>query len=156
MKHGVKDTTDIRVYTHVAAAVIGVRIIAPLIKAAARAIQLKPGFLVSVHIVGETRMRTLNRMWRKKDKATNVLAFAAQEGPRIKVMEAEAARDLGDIMVCPNVAIREASLFKTTPANHIKRLIVHGFLHLAGYDHEHDHDAHTMETIEKKILARKK
>ncbi len=148
-----KNKPDIRVYAHVATPVISATTIRSLIQQSARAITYNHGFSVSIHMVGSSRIRTLNRTWRKTDMPTNVLAFAAQEGMRIGKITRHDHRDLGDIMICPHVAMREAPAFNTTPQKHMARLVVHGFLHLVGYDHERDRDARAMETLEEKILA---
>jgi len=92
------------------------------------------GVQVSVLLVGERAMRGLNRRWRGKDRATDVLSFPQQEGesgglhPEL----------LGDIVICVPVARRQAAEAGHCLAAELDRLAVHGLLHLAGYDHEGD------------------
>ena len=85
---------------------------------------------LSVSLVGTTRMRSLNRTYRNRDYPTDVLAFP-MESPR-----GPTAIFLGDVVLCLPVAIRQASRFNNTPDQEILRLLIHGILHLLGYDHE--------------------
>jgi probable rRNA maturation factor len=90
-------------------------------------------------------IRVLNERWREKDKATNVLSFA-QAGP------GREAGMLGDIVLAQETVAREAALEGKQLNHHIAHMIVHGFLHLLGYDHQNDKDAQTMEDLECKAL----
>lgn len=129
-------------------------VIRRLIVEAARAVRYMRPFAVSVQIVGVAKSRALNKTWRGKDTPTNVLSFAALEtvegvhAPRV-TMQGE---DLGDIILCPAIIMKEAPLFETSPSNHARRLVVHGFLHLLGHDHIKDADATRMEALEARIL----
>jgi probable rRNA maturation factor len=101
---------------------------------------------VSVRIMGEAEMRDLNSRYRGRDKATNVLSFpadAAAAGPRL----------LGDLALCAPVVEREAAEQGKAIADHYAHLVVHGILHLAGFDHENDADAAVMEAKEIAVLA---
>ena len=98
---------------------------------------------VSVLFCADGRMRSLNRRYRGKDRSTDVLAFPA--GP--------AARGfLGDIVVSVPYAGREARRRSEPPAREVDRLLVHGFLHLMGYDHETDDGQ--MEALERRVRRR--
>lgn len=125
-------------------------VIRRLILEAARALRYTRPFAVSVQIVGPAKSKALNKMWRGKDTPTNVLSFAAREGtmPRVTMP----VEDLGDIILCPAVIIKEAPLFEMSVSNHARRLVVHGFLHLLGHDHGKDADAKSMEALEARIL----
>jgi probable rRNA maturation factor len=100
----------------------------------ARAARMIPGFRVrgskveiSVLFCGDRAMRTLNRRYRGRDAPTDVLAFPAETGGL-----------LGDIVISIPCASRQARRRRESPAREIDRLLLHGFLHLSGYDHETD------------------
>lgn len=102
---------------------------------------------VSVKFTSDDEVRALNATWRGKDKATNVLSFPMAETP-------ENAPMLGDIVLAAGVCAREAEEKNVTVETHATHLVVHGTLHLLGYDHETgDDDAEGMEDIERKALA---
>jgi probable rRNA maturation factor len=104
---------------------------------------------VSVRIVGEDESRQLNNDYRSKDRPTNVLSFpAATEG-----LPPDAPLPLGDIVICGPVVAREAGEQGKRLADHWAHLLVHGTLHLLGFDHETDADAERMEGAEREILA---
>ncbi|KAF0183076.1 MAG: rRNA maturation RNase YbeY [Hyphomonadaceae bacterium] len=98
---------------------------------------------VSVLFADDAAVRALNKAWRGKDAPTNVLSFPAPEG-----FDA-----LGDIALALETVLAEAQSQGKTPRAHAAHLIVHGFLHLIGYDHEDDADAEKMEGRERVILA---
>jgi probable rRNA maturation factor len=102
---------------------------------------------VSVKFTSDAEVRALNAAWRGKDKATNVLSFPMAETP-------EDAPMLGDIVLAQGVCAREAAEKDVSVETHATHLVVHGMLHLLGYDHEMgDADAEEMEEIERKALA---
>lgn len=103
---------------------------------------------LSVRVVGRPEMQQLNASYRGKDYATNVLSFPAELPPGIELPL------LGDIVICAAVVNREARQQHKPVAAHWAHMLVHGTLHLQGYDHENDADAHKMESREKRILAR--
>lgn len=105
---------------------------------------------VSIRIVAADEIRSLNRDYRGKDKATNVLSFPA--GPMSGLPE-EVPQLLGDIVVCAAVVADEAAAQGKAVQDHWAHMLVHGTLHLLGYDHENDADAETMESLEARILA---
>ena len=108
---------------------------------------------VTVRIVGEEESRALNLRFRRKDKPTNVLAFPASSDGFPGVPRKAADRALGDIVICAPVVEREAAEQCKTPASHWYHLLVHGTLHLLGYDHQNETDAARMERLETRILA---
>jgi probable rRNA maturation factor len=103
---------------------------------------------VSLCLADDSALRALNLSWRGIDKPTNVLSFPAAPG---RVGEAPA---LGDIALAYETLAREAEDLGVSLADHYRHLLVHGFLHLIGYDHETDAEAERMEALEAKILAR--
>ena len=104
---------------------------------------------VSVRVVDRAEMQVLNRRFRNKDRPTNVLSFPA--GPIVGLPEG-AAGQLGDVVVCAAVVADEAEGQGKPLAEHWAHMLVHGTLHLMGYDHEHADDARVMESLEAKIL----
>lgn len=100
---------------------------------------------VTLRIVAEAEGLALNRDYRKRDYATNVLSFVYQDAPPCLV---------GDIVLCAPVVQREAVEQCKPLAVHYAHLVIHGVLHLQGYDHEGDNDAEVMEAEEIQILAR--
>ena len=93
------------------------------------------GHEMAIQVVSAPRMRELNRQYRGKDKPTNVLAFPATPAPGVR------PRPLGDVVICATVLRQEAREQGKTETAHWAHLVVHGALHLAGYDHEIDTDA---------------
>ena len=106
---------------------------------------------ITVRIVDEDEGRELNRDYRGKDYATNVLSFPAElpdglpEGVRLPL--------LGDLVICAPVVAREAREQRKPLAAHYAHLTVHGALHLLGWDHEDPREADCMEQLEREILA---
>ncbi|MGZ5844931.1 MAG: rRNA maturation RNase YbeY [Xanthobacteraceae bacterium] len=104
---------------------------------------------LAIILTDDAAIRTLNRDWRGKDSATNVLSFPAR-GPRTAP---GTPRLLGGIVIAHETTEREARAEHKPFAHHLAHLAVHGFLHLAGYDHEADDEADAMERLETLILA---
>jgi probable rRNA maturation factor len=102
---------------------------------------------MSVAFVGARKMRSLNRHYRGKDYATDVLSFCY--GPEIS----DGSPFLGDIVVSPAVACSQALRFGVSPEKEIRKLLVHGILHLLGYDHETD--GGEMNRLQTRILRRR-
>jgi probable rRNA maturation factor len=106
---------------------------------------------LTLRIVGEAESADLNRRYRGRDNATNVLSFPpADDWP---ALDGE-RRPLGDIVVCWPVVAREAIAQRKQPAAHWAHIVIHGALHLIGFDHESDDEARIMEAEECKLLAR--
>jgi probable rRNA maturation factor len=103
---------------------------------------------LAVVLSDDPAVRRLNRDWRRKDTATNVLAFATAPAAN------GACRLLGDIVIAYRTTAREARAEHKPFAHHVAHLAVHGFLHLVGYDHETSDQARTMEALEIVILSR--
>ena len=103
---------------------------------------------VNIALLDRRDARALNRDFRHRDYATNVLSFPYQPLP------GERSAMLGDLAICPAVVAREAREQRKNVRDHFAHLTVHGVLHLLGFDHEVDRDAETMEALERKVLAR--
>jgi probable rRNA maturation factor len=103
----------------------------------------KPAEL-TLRIVNFSEARNLNSAFRSKDYATNVLTFVYSE-PKAKVLQ-------GDIVLCAQVLAREAREQGKPIHAHYAHLVVHGVLHLAGFDHEIEKDAKKMEALEAKVV----
>ncbi|MCK6417404.1 MAG: rRNA maturation RNase YbeY [Alphaproteobacteria bacterium] len=101
-----------------------------------------PAGEVSILLADDTFIKDLNKTWRGKNKATNVLSFP-QDTPGI----------LGDIVLAQETIAREAKAQRKSFAAHLTHLVIHGYLHLIGYDHENKADARKMEDLEIKILT---
>lgn len=120
----------------------------PLIKAAVEEtlalLSEKPQALdVSIVLTDDTHIQDLNKTYRAKDKPTNVLSFPQDDNPE----------SLGDIVVALETLQKECIDQNKSFEHHIQHLIVHGFLHLIGHDHEDDAEAEEMENLEIRILA---
>ncbi len=106
-------------------------------------------FDVSIRIVDAGEMQVLNRDYRDQDKPTNVLAFPAGDAGFVP----PGGRPLlGDIVVCAGIVAREAGEQGKALGDHWGHMLVHGTLHLLGYDHQSDHEAQAMEAMERDIL----
>jgi probable rRNA maturation factor len=103
---------------------------------------------LTVRFVDAAEGQVLNRDYRGKDYATNVLTFAYNEGEQI----ADDAPTQADIILCTDVLEKEAAEQKKTVEEHAAHLIVHGVLHAQGYDHEDEQEAAEMEQLERDIL----
>ncbi len=101
---------------------------------------------MTIRFVDAREGRTLNRDFRGKDYATNVLTFVYQSIARKPI--------LGDIVLCTTVVEKEAKASGKPLGDHYTHLVIHGMLHLLGYDHENDDDAQEMEAIETRLLTK--
>jgi probable rRNA maturation factor len=103
---------------------------------------------IGVSVVGPAESRRLNAQYRGKDKPTNVLSFPVPQQP------VTGPQPLGDLVICPQVLRTEAREQNKSLRAHWAHLVVHGSLHLIGYDHERDADADRMERREIAVLRR--
>lgn len=108
-----------------------------------KALRLKKDVLVSVAFVSEPEMRKLNRAWRGKDRVTDVLSFELEEG-----------EVLGEVLISYEQAARQAKTMKHFIRDEIIFLLVHGVLHLFGYDHDRPMNAKKMFPLQTKILTK--
>lgn len=110
---------------------------------------------LSVRLTSDAEVRALNDQWRGKDKPTNVLSFPMAETYELQNENvAEKELLLGDIILARGVCEAEAGEKGVSLEDHAAHLVVHGTLHLLGYDHLHDSDAAEMEAREVRALAR--
>lgn len=111
---------------------------------------------VSVLFTTDEEVHALNREWRQRDKPTNVLSFPMQSREELMVLEEQGPPVmLGDMALAYETCEREAAEKSIPLDHHGAHLIVHGLLHLAGYDHVHsDEEAETMEALERTALAK--
>ncbi len=108
---------------------------------------LEPGAEVSLLFTDDSRMRRLNLRYRGKDRPTNVLSL-----PAARLLVGRIGPLLGDIVLAAETVRGEAKAQELAESDHLTHLIVHGFLHLIGYDHEGDAEALVMEGLETAIL----
>jgi len=115
--------------------------------AAAAAFNLNPMEVVA-RVVGDAESAQLNQHYRQQSGPTNVLSFPFEPPPGVE------ANLLGDLVLCAPVIVREAREQGKPALAHWAHMIVHGMLHLQGYDHQTDGEAHDMETREREIMER--
>lgn len=108
----------------------------------------KPNAEVSIRIVEKNESRALNKQYRAKDKPTNVLSFPAEfpEGVDIPF--------LGDLVICAPIVVHEAAEQHKNLEAHWAHMVIHGTLHLLGYDHIEDNEAEEMEALESALLQK--
>ena len=110
---------------------------------------------ISVRLADDDEVRSLNRQYRQKDKPTNVLSFPMVQDDLLEVLansdDGEAL--IGDIILARGVCVREAGEKGVTAAEHATHLIIHGTLHLLGFDHIAEDEADAMEDLERAALA---
>lgn len=114
-----------------------------------------PRLSTSLLFTSDAEIHALNRDWRQRDKPTNVLSFPMLERDDLLALDREGPPELlGDIALAYETCTREAAEKGVPLEDHATHLIVHGLLHLAGYDHElSEQDAEDMEALETKALA---
>ena len=105
-------------------------------------------FELTIRLVNSTESQQLNKQYRQKDKPTNVLSFP------FEVPEGIELNLLGDLVICAQVVEQESKDQKKKLFDHWAHMVIHGCLHLLGYDHINDIDADEMESLEIKILAK--
>ena len=112
---------------------------------------------IAIRLASDADVQALNKDYREKDKPTNVLSFPMLEPEAIAGLacgdESEMEILLGDIILAHETCVREAAEKNVPLTAHATHLIVHGTLHLLGYDHIGDDEANEMETLERKAMA---
>ena len=103
---------------------------------------------ITVRLVNKSEMTALNLKYRNIDKPTNVLAFPAN----LPDFLSEKMNVLGDVVICPEVLEEERHLLNKPSSDHATHILIHGVLHLLGYDHIKDEDKHKMQAKEIFIL----
>ena len=107
----------------------------------------KPGHELTIRLVDDDESRSLNHEYRGKNYPTNVLSFPSDLPPELNIPL------LGDLVICVPVVLREAAEQNKTPDAHWAHMVIHGCLHLLGYDHMEDAEAEEMENLERHLLA---
>jgi len=111
---------------------------------------------VSVRLTSDEEVRVLNRQYRGKDKPTNVLSFPMVQRDLLDSVTLNSDDGevlLGDVVLAHGVCVAEAAEKGVAPEEHLTHLVVHGMLHLLGYDHQDEGDGDAMEAIERDALA---
>jgi probable rRNA maturation factor len=117
------------------------------------AVDLPPGVVeLSIVLADDATVQGLNRDWRGKDAPTNVLSFASLDDEDAPLADG-APLLLGDVILAWETVAREAAEQDKALADHFGHLVVHGVLHLVGFDHEDDNEAEEMEALETTLLA---
>ena len=106
---------------------------------------------VNIRIVGKEEGTEINKKFKRKNEPTNVLAFEGD--PKKENQLGVDSPSLGDIVVCYPVIEKESHELKKTVEDHFVHMIIHGFLHLMGYDHQDDHEEEEMNELTHKILG---
>lgn len=107
----------------------------------------KPDAVVSMRVVDEVEIAELNKKYRQIDKSTNVLSFPYEALPGVEI------ELIGDVVICAAVVQAEASAQSKTVEQHWAHIVIHGVLHLLGYDHVEEKQAEQMESLEIDILS---
>lgn len=107
----------------------------------------KKNALLSIHFIGDKKMTALNKKYRGKNKTTDVLSFAQQEGEFCGDKN-----DLGDIFICIAQVKRQAKEYKISFEEELYRMTIHGILHVLGYDHMEEKEAKKMFLKQEKLL----
>lgn len=129
-------------YQTVRTKLLSVSDIEQIVAATQRAVKCTPAD-VSIHMIGDVRMTTMNAQYRGKSYPTDVLSFPTDD-----------AHDRGDIFICVPQIIRQSKQFGVTPKEECVRMLVHGVLHLLGYDHQTKPDADEMFSIQEKVVKK--
>ena len=125
---------------------INAEIIKKIILKVLRRMKCKKGE-VSVNFVTENKIKAINKIYRKKDKITDVISFSAQEGERVGD-----EKDLGDIFICLKKIKKQAKEYGVSWEEELVRMLVHGVLHLLGYDHQSVRDEKEMIGLQERII----
>lgn len=116
-----------------------------------------PALDATIVLADDAELRALNRRFRRRDAATNVLAFPLEDAsaPKLPLAGgADAARPIGDVAIAYETVLREAGEQARAPAAHLAHLVAHGVLHLLGFDHRNEAEHAEMSRAESAVLAR--
>ncbi|MCX6744248.1 MAG: rRNA maturation RNase YbeY [Candidatus Parcubacteria bacterium] len=127
------------------------KLLGKIVESAARVLKIESKKEISVIIVGSGKMRSLNKQYRHQDKVTDVLSFSQQGG--LALNNPEEPLYLGDIIICYAQVIKQAKVFGFSREKELAFLIIHGLLHLLGYQDKNQKQYLKMETIQNKILS---
>lgn len=124
-----------------------------VLKKTAEVYEIEPNAEVSLVLADDEYIRNLNKQYRGKDCATDVLSFALNEGDEPDIVDGPAEVLLGDIVISLETATRQAAEFGHTLERELAFLTVHGMLHLLGYDHETPEEQQEMRAEEEHVLT---
>lgn len=124
-----------------------------ILAVAAKQAKASATFQLSLLVVGDRKIRQLNKTFRKKDKVTDVLSFSPTEGEKLQLPQEE-KNYLGEIFICYPQVKRQAKTYQQTIKAEFGLLFIHGFLHLLGYNHEKEKDYLKMKALEDKTMAK--
>jgi len=116
-------------------------------------LKIKKNFELTILLVGDRKIRLLNKKYRHQDKVTDVLSFSQKEGRALVLPESE-KKYLGDIVICWPQIKRQAKKFKQTATREFSLLLIHGFLHLLGHEDDTRANGLKMAKLQDKILAK--
>ncbi len=143
-----KNTMPCEIYSSVRDTHITKREVTHIVKVTLRMVR-QTDVSLSLNFIGDRRMRTLNRTYRHRDKTTDVLSFSTMEG---STMPGIMGGEIGDIFISVPQIRRQARSFGISIKQEMSKMIIHGILHLVGYDHIEGRDARIMLPLEEKIL----
>jgi len=115
-------------------------------------LKLSQSLEISLALVGFDEIKQLNKIYRGKNKITDVLSFS--ENDSLKINSVFSDRYLGEVIICYPQAALQAKADRKTMIQELEKLFIHGVLHLLGYDHQNNAEADVMEALESKILAK--
>jgi probable rRNA maturation factor len=127
--------------------------VSKIIKVAADGLKLKADWEVTVLLVSPQYIKKLNQKYRHKNKVTDVLSFSQKEGLKL-ILPGQKIQYLGDIILCYAQIKNQAKLFRHSVENEFALLLIHGFLHLLGYEDETDEQYQKMAIIQDRILTK--
>lgn len=106
----------------------------------------------SVSFIQEDYMHELNLQYRGIDSSTDILSFAVQDGEDNFILPSNVKKNLGDILISPDVLKKNAEYFNVSEEEELKRLLIHGVLHLTGFDHKSNDPSEPMLVLQEEIL----
>lgn len=124
-----------------------INILKDVIQVSSLANTIAGNFQIGISIVSSEEIQKLNLEYRGKDQPTNVLSFGTNN--QLKDKDSPL---LGDIVLCKEIIEKEAKEYLKTYENRLKHMIIHGFLHLIGFNHEENHERMSMEEIEIQVM----
>lgn len=117
---------------------------------------IKDEIEISIVFLGPGRMKEVNKRYKGRNRVTDILSFPETEiiFQGLKVGPKKVMRGLGEILICPRVLKKNTKRFNTTFKEELSRVLIHGTLHLLGYDHQEEQDRKRMEEKEKEYLSK--
>ncbi len=124
-----------------------------IIEQIVKELKIKKDFEASITVIGDKEIRSLNKKYRGLDKVTDVLTFSQQEGESL-ILPKESGNYLGDVLICFSQIKRQAKKYQKSIKEEFDLMLIHGFLHLLGYEDETDKGFLKMDKLQSKILAK--